>query len=214
MSMTIGGVNVGKFSIETLTVSPSGKNMVMLRNSGHLVCMICSELWCPHIHEIVKDGTDAPFIRKHIGKSAFVSVPLVPTLSVHASVWLVPMPRDEFRAKAYLLSPGNALRECQATGDDIFLGFITSGEGRLVLRRMILAFFEADMGPDMEVPCLSMNHDWGRKAQIATMLRDDGVQRQLIEAWHIKWYKKCSVCFIETSNKPANPFAPDLIPGT
>jgi hypothetical protein len=168
---------------------------------GHLTCRVDNTLWCGHIEQVIKEHQDADAIQSVHGGSQFVSVPLVPSQGVYAMVWLDRQEREHWLAKAYLQSPTKALPDRTATGDDMFIGFLSAGEGRAILRRMIIQEFSKDMYPEMLVTCESLYHSVNRRLYMVEKVKASLLD-QLLEAWSMQWYKRCSLCFVEEQSNP------------
>lgn len=203
-----------------LTVS-SGKSKIVTadvyeKNSGHLVCDTCASLWCGHIETVMHLAKDAPGIEEMTMRAMLngheylpISVPLMPTEGIFARVIVMPLVRPNYVAKVYLQSPPNTTSKMIITGDDQLLGMITSGEGRKVIRSLLVEF----LWPAMEskpTGCKSTLHNYERKAILDTFPGRRSAKDKLLMAWANMWYNKCYPCFQDEGAKVD--FDPDLIP--
>ena len=180
---------------------------VRYMDNGYLHCEACDNIWCRHIEAVVLSSQDSQSLVKRAIEYPHFSVPILPTESLFASIWLDILPRKRFLAKAYLQSPINAIPERVCRGDDHFIAFLSPGEGRAGLRVAIWDAFAKELGGD--VSCASLGHTWDVSIE-ATKLQKSGARGMMLNAWHQKWYNKCHVCFMREG--AVVEFDSDLIP--
>lgn len=192
--------------------------IVSSRYGGHLTCESHDNLWCEHIESVIKNDVDAASIESlsmqsmHLDSEYIpVSVPLIPTYGIFAKVIVMPLVRPEYAAKVYLQSPPQTESEHVVTGDDCLIGMITEGEGRRVIRSLVVTAFWPVMQQKLR-PCMSTLHNYERAAEHSLYPGDKSDRERLAMAWTTHWYSKCYPCF--TDEGPGQKFDDDLIPDT
>lgn len=209
-----------------LSVSPSGKIMVQTTVPGYLKCGVCSAIWCTHIRDIIQRGEDASSMWEefHSEQWDLVSIPLVPTDSIHIVTILEPISEEiDYALSVSVHLPGDTPSKLSP-----FLGHINEGEGRSVIREMIIDWFE----PEVEKPqekCLSHRHDRSRDYHLYKHLNGN-YNKRYSNQWTLHFFRLCMKCYQDEMDEigkaphttrvvpdvadPSRPryFDPDLIP--
>lgn len=184
---------------------------VVTGTSGYLMCRRDLTYWCIHVEKILKEGADAPYIfsdlREMLG-SAHIGVPIIPTRNIFAEIWA-----EEWRegsVKTWLNSPGDAVQNQMFSDRGIFLGFLDAGEGRSILRQLVLEEFASDFVPnEPQGKCGALGHNIFTQRIIERECQTD-LGARLANGWCMRFYNKCYSCFrVEGPNRN---FDPDLIP--
>lgn len=176
-------------------------------DEGVLRCQDHQSSWCAHIGEVIMSAQDSRAIISRAKDLQFTSVPVLPTEGIFVRVWLDVLPRDKFLAKAYLQSPSDAEADRMCTGDDHFIGFFSEGEGMAALRACVWESLDDLIHGD--VSCSSLGHSWTVDLE-AKKLHESGLRGEMMNAWCMKWYKKCSPCYNREGR--GLDFDADLIP--
>lgn len=188
--------------------------IVACTQSGHLVCKVHKQLWCEDIKDVImesKDSADMDALTAAATEPVLIYVPISPVNDIFAKVYVERLPREKFVGKVYLQSPHDALPESRATGDDLFVGLVTQGDGRLSIKLMVTSWFDQITKPDLTSLCRSSLHTWGRKAEVAGWLKAKKQLGQFIQAWHVHWHGRCMQCYAEEGTPG---WDSDLIPAS
>jgi hypothetical protein len=164
------------------------------RITRHITCLECDQVWCAHLANITRENLDTEFIwgeeNAELVLRQSIQVPIVPTMSMWAEVTLT----LNDRLKAYMVE-----------FDSVFIGFIHRGEGRGVLRSMMIDWFR---GTDFAAKeCIQIGHSY--KAQMVwqrDMQPNANEGRKFSQQWSVFTTGRCLVC-----NGEADDFS-DLAP--
>lgn len=200
--------------------------MVTPRPTGTLACSRCTPNWCEHIQRVVTDGLDATSVWDHVISNPTlpnVTVPILPSKNLWLTVQLL-RPENPVgsitSAKVKISHPKPIPRRPES---EEVLGFIAEGEGRNVLRQMLLDWFEPLVPPDGHVlsdGCKNLHHSPSTQYKLVNEVRGSQVNK-FANAWTNYHFQKCIICHESTriprqggraSASSAQQFPPDLIP--
>lgn len=195
------------------SISLGGDLGVWSTKVGLLVCMKDETAWCDHIDQVVKMGLDAKSIRADCTEQEvmYLEVPVFPTDGIFGRVFLHPRKSGTFDVN--LNEPIDVVttkKMKRAKGPH--LGILCPGEGRVILRNMILDWLQG-ITPEPPTPvttCSSFRHGYQRKLDFTTIMKFGHPRARMIEAWCLYWYTKCYGCLTEEG--PSIEFDSDLIP--
>lgn len=198
-------------------VVPTDGTMVNPRPTGALVCSKCQPSWCRHIQYVVEHGLDDRSVWDH-GFSLDpclpnVSIPVMPSFSLWMSVKLTRVGDSTAVLKVYIHHP-------RPTEAEKLLGFIGEGEGRNILRQMVIEWFEPRLHGD-PVACGNILHSVGRDVRQSEVVQDEA--GKFANAWTLYHFGECIVCWSEraarnrsyaqaSAGSSQTRFPPDLIP--
>lgn len=189
-------------------------------SGGNLSCsgVNCrAAVWCEHIQEVITSGHDAPSVWAH-GFSVdpwtpFVDVPVMPTQEIWAKVRLDQASDSVLKVNLHAPPQRNP-----PDGYSPFIGFISEGEGRAVIRQMLIGWFEPWYNQhSRDVPCGSIHHTPGRTMQVIRQ-GDANPVNKFINAWTLFFFQQCMICWknqrrqIHQAPGAGQVFPPDLIP--
>lgn len=183
---------------------------VVTGTSGYLACRRCVSYWCAHVEKAMKEGLDAHFVFADLREVGdyHLGVPIVPSRNIYAEVWAEKWRSDSL--KTWLISPQDATQNQMFGDHGIFLGFLNEGEGRNVLRQMILAEFASDFVEiEPQGKCKSPSHNVFTQKAIELACNNDAGAR-VANGWCMRFYNKCVSCF--AAEGASNDFDPDLVP--
>jgi hypothetical protein len=171
---------------------------VTYQHNGHILCDECATYWCVHVEEVVKKNLDVNFIWEQYPGTQKIAVPIIPTANQWAMVELVEPDVHGVPTYEAWIDSGHS-----GIPDASLFGFIHESEGRLILRSMVLDWFEGTLAYDI-VSCPSRGH--GYKQQ--TMFMRDMKSRKsgTAQKWSIWSTGKCLGCSFDISRNK------DLIP--
>lgn len=205
-------------SVIVISHTPSGKNLVRTDENGWLWCIVCIKDWCDHIREAVKNNLDGDALWKELRARstpfAVVSVPFfaAPNRRVLVRVLKFSAPGYEHAARVIFAKKPQAETDI-AWGARI--GVLADGEGRVVMARMISAWFQPQYTRthedlNLHPPCMGRNHA-GLRADLLNEYFRKSVHGREENFWTCLFHKLCVICYEE--EKPAtHSFDPDLIP--
>lgn len=156
--------------------------------SGFVECKACGQYWCSHVEALVNAHGDAVDIWRpdEIREEITVQVPVMPS----QAMWLGCFLTYEPNLGAYKVM----IPDLSAGGPGIetaFLGFIYYGEGRMILRSMILDWFKGDIAR-MSLECPQTSHSVKSQARWQHDMKSDGIA--FAQHWSIWAYNKCLGC--------------------
>lgn len=181
---------------------------------GLLVCPEDESCWCDHIDQVVRMGLDANSIRDDCNGNLiqYLEVPVFPTDGIFGRVFIHPRKSGTFDVNLNQpMDVASTKRMKRANGPH--LGLLCPGEGRMVLRNMIIDWLQG-ITPEPPTPvttCGSFRHGYQRKMDFTTIMKFGDHRSRMIEAWCLYWYTKCHGCLAEEG--PSVQFDADLIPG-
>lgn len=213
--------------------------------SGSLICRLhtpCAipgkSAWsfCSHIQGVIERGTDAisAWALFEEGVQSGMVIPLIPKFYIFPYVRLEPDPNVEFAVKVRVNTPpdwgpGDDLPQ---TAQSLFLGYLSPGEGRQVIRKMLHNWFEPESQIVLaEPPAEEAHNPWGcgggrhgRMAYERTMRAleaPEDKQARFAHSWAMTFHEICLMCYVDWSKKgqhgdpkkkPIEKFDADLIP--
>ncbi len=167
--------------------------IVVAKSNGHLLCENCGTYWCLHVEQVVKDGEDADPIWDAYPNTQRIEVPIIPTSNLWAPVLLM-QPTDA-KAKMYKLDYQFDLTTWSN------MGFIHPGEGRSILRSMILEWFTGTQADDAK-ECESAGHGYHQTLKYEADMKHPALK--IAQQWSIWATGRCIGCTFQSS--------PDLVP--
>lgn len=166
--------------------------------------------WCEDIEWALGRRLDASDVWEH-GMSVdpwlpHVTVPIMPSKQLWAIVRLHKL--DNNLLRAVKTEPHR-----RDSGELQSLGFISKGEGRMILREMILDWFQEFLDIDKH-RCRSIEHT-ARKTMLVSQDCNSSSVAVFINCWTMYHFDECEYCWAagRSSGRRAVPaFDPDLIP--
>lgn len=141
---------------------------ISFEDNGHMLCDQDQTYWCVHIQKIVKDGLDVPHIwdlTQYDGVEwVAIEVPIIPAHNQWAPVRL-----------AVTKVGGQPMIRAKMLGDsyeEVFLGFLAPGEGRMTLRAMVYDWFRGTVDPD-SLNCQSKSHKFAAQMRWESDMKDE-----------------------------------------
>lgn len=161
-------------------------NGMQIRNldTGFLDCVVCRDFWCDHIQSLVTSNADSQAIwNPDLGgalPTQLVEIPVVPS----AALWTT--------ATLTLMSKLGAYKVTFEEGAfEQFLGFIHPGEGRLILRSMMIEWFYGHVDSS-ELRCPMSSHSFPSQLRWdKDMMQRRTAFAQLFSVWS---NQKCLGC--------------------
>jgi hypothetical protein len=170
--------------------------VVTPKSNGHLLCELCSTYWCLHVEDYVKTGDDADFIWSDYPNPQQLEVPIIPTSNLWATVLLTKP--ENAKATMYRVEYFQTI-----AGDPEFIGFIHPGEGRAVMRSVLLDWFTGTKAfPSMD--CTSRGHGFTQITRLQKDMKNPGMK--IAQQWSIWATGKCLGCTFSAANNS------DLVP--
>jgi hypothetical protein len=168
----------------------------MAMPNGHIACEVCSaSLWCEHIEQMIKANGDAGVIFEDFTPGGVedlrIEVPMFPTSNLWQPVVLTP----HKKITAYFV-------DLDVDSASYELGFLNPGEGRVVLRSMVLSWF-AGMVETSTLQCKSKSHGFPAQKAWEQNMKDEGARAlSLFAVWQ---QGTCPHCLRQLND-------PDLVP--
>lgn len=141
-------------------------------------------MWCTHIEGAVRDNADSEAIFDANEELGFLEIPMFPSLNLWARVRLALNVKLE-AYKVYMDWDGNP------PTDSNFLGFLHHGEGRMVIRSMILNFFEGEVNLS-SLACKSSAHKMRQEIDWQKSLNDPN--KRIPQLWSVYQNGACIAC--------------------
>lgn len=181
-------------------------------NSGLITCRHVhdepNQVWCEHMGPCVQAGADADAIWEPTGTVGTpdgegvpvfedqmrLDIPMFPTVGLWASVTLTLIPRPTMPMYSVEWDHPNGR-------DGLLIGHITRGEGRKVIRELMVEFMWA--APDREVECQAAHHGLAAQIEWSKCINDE---RRTREAWSVYIHDWCTYCRVNRGDNS------DLIP--
>lgn len=167
--------------------------------AGFPICETCNEPWCEHIEDFIRHNADAEFWWVPVPTNErLIMVPIVPT----AALWVTMRLEYKEKVAAYAVS----------FDDEAFvhfLGFVHRGEGRYVLRSMMIDWFWGHVDTST-FKCDAFSHGYKREMmwQHAMQKRSTSFP-QLFSLWRTKM---CVACHNSTAGDDWDDLIPDVDP--
>lgn len=169
--------------------------VIVAEDNGHLRCDEDKTYWCAHIEFGVRNGLDVEFIWNYLDRFESnewlpIEVPMVPNHNQWAAVHL------SIRKIGGM--PVLNVNLLQPNGDDeVFLGFLANGEGRLVLRSMVYDWFRGVVDVD-SLKCMSRSHKFVEQMKWQDDMKDE--QRGPAQLWSVWQTGNCLSCTYDASS--------------
>lgn len=189
-------------------ISPDGEEIIISDNHQHrmLRCEDCEQVWCEHIEKFILEGQDAEimwnvielkFEREEdldIVEPYEMPVPIIATKNLWAECRVSP---DGKMEDTFLIG-------IMVKDEPQFVGYLHKGEGRAVIRGMLLEFFRGSYFDDMT--CENPFHNF--QAEVAWQTAKKSPVDSVVEQWSVWTTGKCLTC---KTNSDQEDFS-DLIP--
>lgn len=148
--------------------------------NGSVECFVHgSDPWCRDIEEYVQEVRDAPKIWADVEPGKKIHVPYIPT----QELWVI----CEFGEEM----PGGYKFYLQLQLQNAFLGFVSPGEGRRVMREMVHNWFVPRINKTIE--CSSSSHGVAEHRLLKEHMRDTSMA--IAEHWSIQLHEgMCLMC--------------------
>lgn len=178
-------------------------NLVLGAN-GDVHCNQCTdEVWCVHVKRDFVNHADSALIWHKANNGEYLTslVLLVPMFPESGNIWVEVDLR--FRDSSALLSVPiySAWISNPTISQSTCIGYITPGEGRAVIRNLIIEFMRASGNPG---ECKSPAHNYAAQMQWERDKRTSRAHAQIFSVW---WFGKCLSCV------KGSVLDDDLIPG-
>jgi hypothetical protein len=192
-----------KWDYSFVHYDPEGFATVIDDNKiGFLKCNDCAENWCRHIELAINQNEDAETLWQIFDKelddeggSLSIYVPISPKNKLWAVV--------DFQRSALIPGVMNAFL-VRPERPPIMLGFFNRGDGRLVMRSVILDWF---MSLDSYPECADGTHGWQAERNWQANLLNSTTK--WYEYWCVYFYEKCLTCFQKNMNLDFSDLIPD-----
>lgn len=202
--------------------------LVVAEDDGRLVCETHGSNWCGHIEKVVKEGLDVESLWSMAGHTDEeddddyegindIKVPLVPSEGLYAEVHLRAVYNKDKWIGSYAADVIYPMERDPDFGtiETQKMGLLNSGEGRLILREMVINWFY----PELEVPsrpkCTSRLHTYTEQYAVEKIDKEGSVRersrKKLMNTWTMVFYGKCIFCFKRNPN-PHEEWDDDLVP--
>lgn len=163
--------------------------------NGHLACDNCEgKPWCEHIETLVRENADAEILWQDEGEpydALELEIPVFPTANLWGRVVLEKSQRISLAYRAsFFIRPG-------ITADGVFLGHIHGGEGRYVLRSMLLDYFQGAIDP-RTLKCNAGVHTFKQEMKWQSDMKDPNTA--IMQYWSVWVNKTCIGCAIDASD--------------
>lgn len=182
---------------------------VTQKSSGHLECRDCGlgTNWCQHIQEVCEAGADAALIWKQQTDITTGEIRVQPALD-RIQIPYVPTQQQYVRVQFEDENLGNwKMFYIGRDGQDhSFIGFVSPGEGRAVMRTMVHAWFWPRI--DTKAECKAAGHSFvAQQTWERDIKSGSNSARHLAQRFSIHATDLCLVCAGIASTDDA-----DLIP--
>lgn len=154
-------------------------------DTGFFECLDCGTYWCAHIEAYLQTREDwtslwGTFPPGHY-QALTVQVPIVPTEMLWAECQLTY--KEKLDAYSMTHEDGDGFEQ--------FIGFVHRGEGRIVLRSMMIDWFKSIVNIEA-LTCTQVSHGFAAQTRWNQNMRDQG--RAFAERWSVWANKKCLYC--------------------
>lgn len=154
--------------------------------NGHIHCETCGNLnvpWCEHCEKLVRANGDAEAVWLENRPSIHhIEVPMFPNLNMWRRTELVFVPRLD----AYKMT----IATPNMTEPYTVLGFLHEGEGRMVMRSMILDWFVAFAPSDLM--CRASSHKFRQEMKWQDDMKDHN--KAIVQRWSVWSNGVCTGC--------------------
>lgn len=157
-------------------------------DSGALECRECQDsIWCAHIEEVIKSNLDAETISD---LDEQIKVPIFPTAAMWANCLLDYIQKLE-SFKVYFIPEHVRVDDIAKRNYDGFIGFLGKGEGRGVIRSMILDWFKGTVDTEGML-CPMSSHGFAAQVRWERDMQDP--TKAFIQQWAVWSTSKCLGC--------------------
>ena len=154
---------------------------------GSIRCQMCDDTpdWCMHIEMLTIENGDAESLWKYGEDEAMfsVQVPMFPTNGLWARAELMYVGKFD----AYKVGI-----DAEEFTENIRIGFLHRGEGRNVIRQMILDWFDGQFGMSKTIKCMSASHKVSSEIAWVDAMRDDN--KRILNYWSVWDTHSCIYC--------------------
>lgn len=156
-------------------------------DDGNIVCQACPSTpnWCMHIELLTIENGDANPIWEMGELLWSIQIPLFPT----ANLWTRASLKYVTKVDAYAVG----ISTDEAT-ENIQMGYLHRGEGRNVIRQMILDWFDGQFGRSTTLTCMSSSHKPFQELQWQEAMKDDN--RRIKNLWSVWDTHSCIACSV------------------
>jgi hypothetical protein len=187
----IGGL---EFTVDDALIEPL--------NNGHLKCSLDATYWCKHIESAIKDSKDANAIweLEQYATTEWIplEIPIIPTSNQWAPVRLT-LCKINSVPMISVVYPGPSADQSN------FLGYISEGEGRMIIRSMVWDWFQGAVDPT-SIECKSPSHKFAQQMRWERDMQDE--RSMVAQFWSVWSTSACLGCTFDSSVATD----PDLIP--
>ena len=156
-------------------------------DDGNIRCQSCPEspTWCMHVEMLTIENGDAePIWEMGENEAMFgLQIPMFPTKDLWARAELVYVGKVD----AYTVGI-----DTDESTENIRMGFLHRGEGRNVIRQMILDWFDGQFGASTNLQCMSASHKVSSEIAWIDAMRDDN--KRILNYWSVWDTHSCIYC--------------------
>jgi hypothetical protein len=156
-------------------------------DDGNIECQACPDtpVWCMHIERLTIENGDAEFMWQNFGEeSAFgLQIPMFPT----KSLWTRAELRYVSKVNAYIV-----FIQTEEGTEHVQMGYLHQGEGRNVIRQMILDWFDGRYGMSTTIKCVSASHKVSSEMAWVDAMKDDN--KRILNFWSVWDTHTCVYC--------------------
>jgi hypothetical protein len=206
-----------------ITTHGTSSPMVVAEDNGQLMCNRHKSSWCHHIEQVIRQGLDIESLWSMAGHADeedddyeginYIQVPLVPSEGLYAEVHLRAVYNKDKWIGSYAADVIYPMERDPDFGtiETPKMGLLNPGEGRLILREMVINWFY----PELEVPsharCASKLHTVLEQSGVAQIKKGGTSKDKLMNTWTMVFYGKCIFCF-KRNPDPVEEWDDDLVP--
>jgi hypothetical protein len=183
-----------------------------LADNGHLLCNVCDadKLWCQHQEDMIKDLTSDQLIIWQKPENAeypglvYLMVPIFPSSNMWTRVDLRLHVTPTFVSYKVWWGdcPTAPVDDTFGVPEYVYLTTLTPGEGRVILRQLMLEYMWCDK--DRRKECVSSSHGYHEE----TLWREHhkgGHSLFYAEDWSVYTTGMCIYCNMKTDNALSDP---------
>lgn len=156
-------------------------------DDGNIRCQGCPEspTWCMHVELLTVENGDAePMWQLFSEDAAFgLQIPMFPTKNLWARASLMYVGKVD----AYKVGI-----DAEEFTESIQIGFLHHGEGRNVIRQMILDWFDGQFGMSKTLKCMSASHKVTAEMYWVEAMQDDN--KRIQNLWSVWDTHSCIDC--------------------
>lgn len=157
-------------------------------DDGNIRCQSCPEspTWCMHIEMLTTENGDAEPIWLGEEELNFdLQIPLFPT----SGLWV--------KARLVYVGKLNAYKvgiDTEESTENLRMGYLHQGEGRGVIRNMILDWFDGVFGDNTNLKCMSASHKPLQEMAWVEAMRDKN--KRIKNLWSVWDTHSCIACTV------------------